>query len=290
MCRCLFDFEEGWYFPGYEAKDEKGSGLRIWERERERKRNVSWLVNQQRRERVQTLCLTIESWIFDNIEGAFEMGVACVPVCGGHMDELVCIVRLWYAWAFKKTTCRSPPMGSKWEKYSPSINQTIAFSTTVHLQVCTTNGRLLWMQGGGERGRWEGVIWFSGADPPEMYFPKQKHHYWGILLSLVPRSYSTRIRRFTGRVHEWLFILHIWNAMTTLNEIHDICWYSLRPAFHWASGQQACISLQDSQLKSASVQSQLVVHAFRKAGLSNSSEFLSDTKILTSRLLCYGIL
>lgn len=72
------------------------------ERERERKRNVSWLVNQQWRERVQTLCLTIESWIFDNIEGAFEMGVACVPVCGGHMDELVCIVRALVCVSFQK--------------------------------------------------------------------------------------------------------------------------------------------------------------------------------------------
>ena len=36
--------------------------------------------------------------------------------------------------------------GRKWVKYSPSINQTIPFSTTVHLNVCTKNERLGWGQ------------------------------------------------------------------------------------------------------------------------------------------------
>lgn len=30
------------------------------------------------------------------------MGVACVPVCGGHMDELVCIVRALVCVSFQK--------------------------------------------------------------------------------------------------------------------------------------------------------------------------------------------
>lgn len=117
------------------------------------------------------------------------------------------------------------------------------------------------------------ILW---CRPSRNVFPKTEAPCWGILLSLVPRSYSTRTRRFSGRVHEWLFSLHIWNVIVTLNEIHDVCRCSMIPAFHSAKKTSGpALVYKIASEKCASVQFQLVVYAIRKAGLSNRSMNLS---------------
>lgn len=167
---------------------------------RARKRNVSWLVNQKYRERLQTLRTRIQTSSFDSIELAFKRvwhACMCVWTSNGLFID--------YCVGSYKGHVLISAEGCKWERYATSINLTIPFSTTVHLNLCTEE----WVEA--EKWSVRNMTKRRGCRYALSELPKHRHHIQGysvaqkLFHSIILQEQTSLLEGICGLVHDYLF-------------------------------------------------------------------------------------